>query len=110
MYCNLLCFSVISSLFFLNCMFFTFFFLHILNLSLTFAHYLFLACGFLGFIWGKRWNNTYDDNKPFNTDTTEKVQMFLVSNHICLFPLFLFLSVSDEYFNCVLCSTIYSAS
>ena len=89
--CNLLCFSVISSLFFLNCMFFTLF-LHILNLSLTFAH-LFLACGWVGSLWKKSWSSTYENNRHFKSNTTEKVQMLLVSNHICLFPLFLFLSM-----------------
>ena len=33
----------------------------------------------------------YENNKQFISNTTEKLQMFLVSN--CLFPLFLFLSI-----------------
>ena len=33
----------------------------------------------------------YENNKQFISNTTEKLQMFLVSN--CLFPLFLFLSM-----------------
>ena len=57
-------------------------FLHILNLSLTFAHYLFLACGWVGFLWKKRWNSTYKKSKQFISNTTEKLQMFLVSNLI----------------------------
>ena len=84
--CNLLCFSVIS-LFFFNAMFFTLFYI-ILNLSLTFAHYLLLACGWVGALWKKRWNSTYENNKQFIRNTTEKLQMLMVSNLICLFPLF----------------------
>ena len=85
-YCNLLCFSVIS-LFFFNAMFFTLFYI-ILNLSLTFAHYLLLACGWVGALWKKRWNSTYENNRQFIRNTTEKLQMLMVSNLICLFPLF----------------------
>ena len=68
-------------------------FLHILNLSLTFAHYLLLACGWVGTLWKKSWNSTYENNEQFISNTTEKLQMLLVSNLICLFPLFLFLSM-----------------
>ena len=68
-------------------------FLHILNLSLTFAHYLFLACGWVGSLWKKSWKSMYENNKQFISNTTEKLQMFLVSSLICLFPLFLFLSM-----------------
>ena len=71
-------------------MFFTLFYI-ILNLSLTFAHYLLLACGWVGTLWKKSWNSMYENNKQFISNTTEKLQMFLVSN--CLFPLFLFLSI-----------------
>ena len=35
----------------------------------------------------------YENNKQFISNTTEKLQMFLVSSFICLFPLFLFLSM-----------------
>ena len=86
-YCNLLCFSVISLFFFFK-LHVLYPFLHILNLSLTFAHYLLLACGWVGSLWKKSWNSTYENNRQFISDTTEKLQMLMVSNLICLFPLF----------------------
>ena len=35
----------------------------------------------------------YKNNTQFISNTTEKLQKFLVSNLICLFPLFLFLTM-----------------
>ena len=53
-----------------------------LNFSLTFAHYMFLACGWVIVVWKKSWNSMYKDNQPFISNTTEKLQMLLVSNLI----------------------------
>ena len=53
-----------------------------LNFSLTFAHYMFLACGWVIVVWKKSWNSMYKDNQQFISNTTEKLQMLLVSNLI----------------------------
>ena len=53
-----------------------------LNFSLTFAHYMFLACGWVIVVWKKSWNSMYKDNQPFISNTTEKLQMLLVSDLI----------------------------
>lgn len=82
------CYVIVSShYFFFNTMFFTLLYI-ILNLSLTFARYLLLACGWVGSLWKKSWSSTYENNKQFISNTTEKLQMLMVSNLICLFPLF----------------------
>ena len=64
-----------------------------LNFSVTFAHYMFLACGWVIVVWKKSWKSMYKDDQQFISNTTEKLRMLLVSNLICLFPLFLFLSM-----------------
>ena len=82
------CYVLVSShYFFFNAMFFTLFYI-ILNLSLAFAHDLLLACGWVGTLWKKKWNSKYENNRQFISNTTEKLQMLMVSNLICLFPLF----------------------
>ena len=43
---------------------------------------MFLACGWVIVVWKKSWNSMYKDNKQFIGNTTEKLQMLLVSNLI----------------------------